>query len=68
MPNPQMAMEVSLPLAAQRLGVSGEVARRLVLRGKLSGRQDNGRWVVEEESISRLLQERSATSPSRSSI
>lgn len=59
-------MEVPLPLAAQRLGVSGEVARRLVLRGRLTGRQENGRWLVEEHSISRLLQERSPTAPSQS--
>ena len=43
--------EVPLPIAAQRLRVSGERARRMILRGDLDGRLEGGRWVVTGESL-----------------
>jgi hypothetical protein len=43
--------EVPLPLAAQRLRISGERARRMILRGELDGRLEGGRWVVTRESL-----------------
>jgi hypothetical protein len=50
--------EVSLPIAAMRLRVSGEVARRMVLRGELEGRLEEGRWRVAVASVERALSER----------
>ncbi len=57
------ATEVSLPLAAQRLRVSGEIARRMLLRGELQGRQVGGRWLVAVNSIDRFEQKRSQLEP-----
>ena len=54
----QRQAEVPLPIAAMRLRVSGEVARRMVLRGELAGRLVKGRWVVSEASVSRKERER----------
>lgn len=56
--------EVSLPVAAFQLGASYEVARRLLFRGELDGRQDDtGRWKVSTESVERLLAARGQPSP-----
>ena len=58
------AREMSLPRAAMQLRVSGEVARRLMLRGALRGRQlPNGRWVVTTESVADAERLLAATAP-----
>jgi hypothetical protein len=47
-----------------QLRVSGEVARRLMLRGALRGRQlPNGRWVVTTESVADAERLLAATAP-----
>ena len=52
-----MDREMTLPMAAMRLGVSGEIARRRLLEGRLKGRLQRGRWMITEESVLRLLRE-----------
>ena len=49
---------VPLTVAALRLEVSGEVARRLTLKRQLTGRLEDGRWQVLESSIDALAQAR----------
>lgn len=50
---------ISLPRAAQRLGLSWEVCWRLMLRGRLIGRQlPSGRWAVTMASVKRYEPER----------
>lgn len=47
--------ELSLPAAAQALGISYERVKRLLFTGQLQGRQaDNGRWMVFAESLSQV--------------
>ena len=53
------AKTVSLPSAAQRLGVGYFKARELLFRGALRGELVNGRWLVSAESVEDLA----ATSP-----
>ncbi|MDQ2667389.1 MAG: hypothetical protein M3Z05_15430 [Gemmatimonadota bacterium] len=51
---PEIDQEVTLMAAAHALGISYERARRKLLVGELSGRQDEaGRWLVERESLNR---------------
>lgn len=51
--------EVSLPVAAFKLGVSYERAKRRLFTGELEGRQDhNGKWLVDLSSVERLLEQR----------
>lgn len=52
------SLEVPLPQAAQRLGVSWGVAYALVLQGRLKGRQVAGRWLVDAEGLLALARER----------
>ena len=47
---------VSLPSAAQALGLSWIQAWRLVLTGELKGTQIGGRWQIERESLDRLIE------------
>ena len=52
--------EVSLPVAAFKLGVSYEVAKRRLFTGELEGRQDhNGKWLVDVASVEKVLDQRS---------
>lgn len=46
-----MTEEISLTVAAFRLGMSYERAKRLLLSGVLSGRQENGKWIVYADSV-----------------
>lgn len=58
------AKRMTLPIAAQRLGVSYERAKRMLLNGTLSGVQIAGRcWLVDADSVGRAL---AANSPDRS--
>lgn len=51
--------ELSLPVAAFKLGVSYEVAKRQLFRGELEGRQDdNGKWLVKASSVERAKEAR----------
>jgi hypothetical protein len=43
--------QLPLAIAAQELRVSGEVARRLLLKGVLEGELRDGRWYVSSESV-----------------
>ena len=48
--------ELSLPVAAFKLGVSYEIAKRQLFRGELEGRQDDdGRWKVKAASVERAI-------------
>jgi len=60
--------EMSVPIAAQRLGVSWHVALRLLLRGELEGRKDDtGRyWLVTEASVERARSRRAEGSDASS--
>lgn len=61
---PLTTRKAEIPLAetAQRLGVSWAVAWRKVLTGELEGRKnDRGKWVVTEESVTNLLAARAGT-------
>jgi hypothetical protein len=49
---------VALSAAAHRLGVSPDKARRMVCIGALDGRQIEGKWFVEKESLERVIAER----------
>lgn len=49
---------ITLPIAAQRLGVSREIAMRLVLRGELEGELIAGRWLLSRRSVEACRQER----------
>ena len=52
---------IPLSDAALRLGMSYHRAMRLMHVGRLEARkQDNGRWVISEVSLNRLLAEREA--------
>lgn len=48
--------EVPLAEAAMRLRMSGERTRRMMLRGRLEGRMEQGKWVVTVRSIERAAQ------------
>jgi hypothetical protein len=58
---------ITLPDAAQRLGLSWATTHRLILVGTLLGKRDsvNGRWWVSRTSIDLLLAERDHTRPER---
>ena len=47
------AVEIPLADAAMRLGVSWSAAWRLLLTGKLQGRKEGGRWIVDADSLER---------------
>ena len=51
-------LTVSLPAAAQLLGLSWGQAWRLVLKGVLRGRRVGGKWIVDATSVSELVQAR----------
>ena len=55
---------VELTMAAQRLGISWERARRAVLTGSLEGVKEDGRWYVTVESV-REYERRPETSKAR---
>lgn len=57
----RLRTEVSLSVAAHRLGLSWQQAWRLLLRGELQGRKSGGRWAVDEESLERLRRLRTRT-------
>lgn len=48
---------VTLTEAAQRLQVSGDRARRMVLVGRLDGKQVAGRWLVTPSSVEKTRAE-----------
>ena len=56
--------DLTLPEAARRLRMSGDRCRRLVLCGRLEGRQVAGRWLVTAASVERIAQELAAESVS----
>ena len=49
-----MEKEMRLALACFRLGVSYDKGRRMLFTGELTGRQENGKWLVDTESVERL--------------
>jgi hypothetical protein len=49
---------ISLPLAASRLGWSWGRTYNAALAQRLEARQSQGRWLVSEASVDRLLRER----------
>jgi len=50
--------EMSLAVAAHRLGLSWPQAWRLLLRQELDGRRVGSRWLVTKASVERLAQSR----------
>lgn len=52
-----MREEITLTIAAFRLGMSYERAKRLLLTGAIEGRQDNGKWSVYADSVARYRQD-----------
>jgi hypothetical protein len=54
-----MDQELTLPLAAQRAGMSADRMRRRVLSGEIVGRLVAGRWLIEATSLSVWLAEHS---------
>lgn len=46
--------EITLTVAALRLGVSWERAWRLLLSGRLTGRREGRSWIVDAASVERL--------------
>lgn len=61
--NASSQAEIPLPEAALRLGISWQIAWRLVLRGDLKARKKDGRWLVEKSDVERLASERSQAQP-----
>lgn len=53
-PNHRPLEEIALSEAARRLRRSWHVTWGLLLKGKLDGRQERGRWLVSVESVQRL--------------
>ena len=53
---------VELTIAAQRLAISWERARRAVLTGKLVGKKRDGLWFVSAASVDKYEQELRCTS------
>ena len=49
------ATELPVALAAQQLRQSRERVVRMILTGRLDGRQKDGRWLVSLESLRRVL-------------
>ena len=58
MPSPQKPAEIPLAMCAKRLGLSWHATWRLLLIGKLSGRQVGGRWLIDCDSVEKLAAER----------
>jgi excisionase family DNA binding protein len=54
---------VTLVEGAFRLGVSYEVALRMVLTRRLKGERRGRRWLVDREDLERLVRERSSAAP-----
>lgn len=50
-----MEKEISLALACFRLGVSYDKGRRMLFTGALVGRQHDGKWLVNEASLARVV-------------
>ena len=57
--------EIALSDAALRLGKSWERTWRLVLKGALTGRKKDGRWVVTEESVEAMIRSTTADEKQR---
>lgn len=62
MPKKTKSLNTAVPLstAARRLRLSWASAYRLILMGQLDGQLINGRWQISQESLDRVVKERSA--------
>lgn len=54
--------QIGLAEAAQQLRLPYQDAHRLLLTGALRGKKVRGRWLVDRESVQRLLRQREQSS------